>query len=204
MPAASLPPGITVSDPRPPIDADPDAVPNPGGLMLDRVKELARSIEDRVRHALKPSAGDVTPLRILVVDDHPDAADSLAAVLDLLGCPVRTCYDGLTALAVAEEFQPHVCLLDLMMPGMDGLELAGRLKSRAGPRPRLLVATTALGDWERRSRTAMAGFHYHLPKPVDIPTMLEAITRLWELITPQPPPVPPAPPPPPGDSDGKQ
>jgi CheY-like chemotaxis protein len=163
--------------------------------MLDRVKELARSIEDRVRNALKPTSGDVVQLRVLVVDDHPDAADTLAAVLELLGCPVRTCYDGLTALAVAEEFQPHVCLLDLIMPVMDGLELASRLKARAGARPLLLVATTALGDWEMRARTAMAGFHYHLTKPVDITSMLEAITRLWELVSAPHPTDPPDNPP---------
>lgn len=163
--------------------ADPAATAaQPDGPLIERVKEIARGIEGRVRQALNPRDAPITQLRILVVDDHPDSADSLAAVLELLGCAVRACYDGPTALAVAAEFEPHVCLLDLMMPAMDGLELAAHLKSRAGSKPLLLIATTALGDWEARTRTALAGFHHHLTKPVNIAAMVEAITRLGEVI----------------------
>jgi CheY-like chemotaxis protein len=151
-------------------------------LLLDRIKEIARGIEGRVRHVLNPSDVRVAELRILVVDDHPDAADSLAAVLDLLGCRVRSCYDAMAALAVAAEFEPHVCLLDLVMPTMDGLELAAHLKARAGSRPLLLIATTALGDWEAKTRTALAGFHHHLTKPIDIPALVDAITRLAAVM----------------------
>ena len=142
----------------PSITEDDEASTHTGRLLLDRVKEIARGIEGRVRHALNPTDAPVTQLRILVVDDHPDAADSLAAVLELVGCRVRSSYDPVAALAVAAEFEPHVCLLDLMMPTMDGLELASHLKARAGSRPLLLIATTALGDWEARTRTALAGF----------------------------------------------
>jgi two-component system, OmpR family, response regulator len=154
----------------------------PSDILLGRVKEIARGIEGRVRRVLNPTDAPLTQLRILVVDDHPDSADSLAAVLELLGCPVRSCYDGASALIAAAEFEPHVCLLDLMMPTMDGLELAGHLKARAGSRPLLLIATTALGDWEARTRTALAGFHHHLTKPINIQAMVEAITRLGEAI----------------------
>jgi len=178
--------GDTDQEPTPTLnsgsDATPDTDTDTGSVLLDRVKTLARSIEDRVRRALTPPAAEVKPLRVLVVDDHPDAADALAAVMELLGCPVRACYDGPSALAAAAEFSPQVCLLDLLMPGMDGLELAARLKERAGASPLLLVATTALGDWETRTRTALAGFHYHLTKPVDISTMIDAITRLGEVV----------------------
>jgi CheY-like chemotaxis protein len=155
-----------------------------GGLLLDSLSENPQEMESGARQALNPSDASVTQVRVLVVDDHPDAADSLAAVLDLLGCPVRTCYDGESALALAAEFEPHVCLLDLMMPGMDGLELAMKLKRRSGPQPLLMIATTALGDWEARTRTALAGFHHHLSKPINIPELIEAITRLGESLTP--------------------
>ncbi len=122
-------------------------------------------------------------MRVLVVDDHPDAADALAAVLELLGCPIRTCYNGRTALVVAAEFDPQVCLIDLMMPGMDGLELATRLKTQAAGRPLLMVATTALADAETQARTALAGFHYHLSKPVGVTTLIDTLTRLGEILS---------------------
>jgi CheY-like chemotaxis protein len=154
---------------------------------IDRIRRTARSIEDRVRRALTPPGSKVAQLRFLVVDDHPDAADALAAVLELLGCTVRTCYDGFSALVIADEFDPHVCLLDLRMPRMDGLELAARLKARAAGRPLLLLATTALGDEGTRSRTAMSGFHAHLTKPVDVAALVEEITQLWNEISPRRP-----------------
>src|SRR5262249_48981709 len=105
-------------------DLPPVPIANPTRSVLLRVRQTAHAIADRVRHAMLPEESNFTPLRVLVVDDHPDAADSLGAVLEMLDCPVRVCYDGATALAIAETFQPQVCLLDLMMPRMDGLELA--------------------------------------------------------------------------------
>jgi CheY-like chemotaxis protein len=68
------------------------------------------------------------------------------------------------------------------MPKMDGLELAARLRQQAGERPPLMVATTALGDAEARARTTAAGFHYHLTKPVDTLTLVEALVRLGEIL----------------------
>jgi CheY-like chemotaxis protein len=166
--------GPTGPSPPPPPPVDP------GLAALSQVKDTANTIATRVRQALTPE--EFRPLRVLVVDDHPDAADALAAVLDLLGCPVRACYDGLSALAAAEEFDPQVCLLDLLMPGMDGLELASRLKVRPAGRRLFLVATTALADDEARARTSAAGFHYHLTKPVDAPTLIDTLANLGEVI----------------------
>lgn len=145
------------------------------------MRETAHSIENRVRNALVPDG--FTPVRVLVVDDHPDAADALAAVLELLDCPTRTCYDGASALEIAAEFHPQVCLLDLVMPGMDGIELAERLREQSGGRPMLLAATTALGDIEAKTRTAVAGFHYHLVKPVDTLTLIEALRFAGDMLS---------------------
>jgi CheY-like chemotaxis protein len=157
-------------------DFPPDRGPFP------RVRQTAASIASRVRRALTPEG--FAPVRVLVVDDHPDAAECLAVVLELLGCPARSCHDGLSALAVAEEFRPQVCLIDLMMPGMDGLELASRLKARSRGRPPALIATTALGDAEIRARTAAAGFWDHLVKPIDAPVLIDALVRLAEACGP--------------------
>jgi len=149
---------------------------------LGRVRETAHMIEDRVRCLLSPSGPSIANLRILVADDHPDAADSLAAVLELLGCSVRACYDGWTALRSFRYFDPHVCLLDLVMPDLGGLELAARMRTLADGQPLVLIATTALGDEDARRRTAVAGFDCHLTKPIDASVLLEAIARLWESV----------------------
>ncbi|WP_171470468.1 response regulator [Frigoriglobus tundricola] len=121
-------------------------------------------------------------LRVLVVDDHLDAADALAAVLDVYGYPARACHDGAEALVAAAEFGPHVCLLDLMMPNMDGLELARRLREQAGGRPLVLVAVTSLGDIEALTWTALGGFHAHLIKPVDARTLISTLNRVGRVF----------------------
>ncbi len=161
-------------------DSTTDTDPNPSTYL--HVLQTARSIAGRVRQAMLPDGVEFQPLRVLVVDDHPDAADALAAVLELLDCPVRACHDGPSALAVAAEFRPQVCLLDLVMPKMDGLELAARLREQAGGRPLLLVAATALGDVESRTQTALAGFHYHLTKPIDTSTLINALVQLGQIV----------------------
>jgi len=105
-------------------------------------------------------------LRVLVVDDNRDAADSLADLLRLRGAEVQVCYDGPSALQAAEEFQPDAGLLDVNMPGMDGCELARRLRASA-TRPLLLVAITAIEGPEEARREEVAGFDVHLTKPAD-------------------------------------
>ena len=181
---ATLPlPEAARRDATPPPDADTLVPP------LERLRQTAHTIVDRVRSAVLPAGAKFEPLRVLVVDDHPDAADALAAVVEMLGCPVRACHDGESALAAAAEFRPQVCLLDLMMPKMDGLELADRLRAQAGGRPLLLVATTALGDLEAKTLTATAGFHFHLVKPVDTLALVDTLVRVGKLLArPAPPP----------------
>jgi CheY-like chemotaxis protein len=117
------------------------------------------------------------PLRVLCVDDNQDSADSMAMLLDMLGCEVEVSYGGPAALVLAEGFRPDVCLLDLSMPGMDGLELARQLRQRAAGRRMLLVAMTALGGESYRRQTAAAGFDYHLVKPVEIDALIAALKR---------------------------
>jgi two-component system OmpR family response regulator len=121
-------------------------------------------------------------LRVLCVDDNKDAADALAAVLEVLGCEARACYDGPSALNLFSEFYPNVCFLDLNMPGMNGLELAPRLRSCAGCRAILLVAVTALGSLEDRTKTAVTGFHFHLVKPVDGVRLADLINQFSTML----------------------
>jgi CheY-like chemotaxis protein len=104
---------------------------------------------------------------VLVVDDNVDAAAVLSALLDGLGHEVQTVHSGIEALAVAETFRPEVILLDLGMPGMDGLEVARRLRERPrNPQP-VIVAVTGWGKAEDRVRSKEAGVDVHLVKPVE-------------------------------------
>jgi PAS domain S-box-containing protein len=108
------------------------------------------------------------PVRVLLVEDNADAADSLAMLLEILGHRVRVATDGAAALDVAETHRPDVMLVDIGLPGMDGYEVARRVRRD----PRLagvtLVALTGYARDEDRRRALDAGFDCHLVKPVDI------------------------------------
>ncbi|HYY62380.1 MAG TPA: ATP-binding protein [Burkholderiales bacterium] len=109
--------------------------------------------------------------RLLVVDDNVDAATSQATLLRVLGHEVEVAYDGPAALEKVREFHPEIVLLDLGMPGMDGYEVARRLRaSQEGKRVKL-VAQTGWGQEEDRRRTREAGFDAHLAKPVDMASL---------------------------------
>jgi PAS domain S-box-containing protein len=106
-------------------------------------------------------------MRILVVDDVVDAAETLAGFLRLQGDIVHVAHDGRAALALAEQMGPEVVFVDLQMPEIDGLEVARRLRGRVEARRMFLVALTGFGQPEDRRQTAEAGFDHHLTKPVD-------------------------------------
>jgi two-component system, OmpR family, response regulator len=128
-------------------------------------------------------------LRVLVVDDNRDIADSTAELMRVVGFEVVACYGGLAALDVAAAFQPDVCLVDLNMPGMDGDELGRQIRDRAGGRPVVLVALTAMDDAGSRRRTSDAGFRLHLVKPVnphDLVRVVDELWRTWEAEWPPP------------------
>ena len=106
-------------------------------------------------------------LKVLVVDDNRDAADTLAALLMLCGADVRVCYDGEAGVREATAFNPDVGLFDVNMPRMDGCELARRVRTDAHGRPLLLIAVTGVSDADAQRQTAGAGFNLHLTKPAD-------------------------------------
>jgi PAS domain S-box-containing protein len=124
--------------------------------------------------ARKPAA-----LRILVVDDNVDSADSMALLLSLDGHEVRTAFDGPGALAEAADFQPRAVLLDIGLPGMDGYEVARRMRELPGLRDVLMIAITGYGQEDDRTRSKAAGFDHHLVKPVDP----ETLSRLLDTVT---------------------
>jgi CheY-like chemotaxis protein len=113
-------------------------------------------------------------LNVLVVDDQPDTADSVALLVESLGHQARAVYDGRTGLAVAHGERPDVMFVDIGMPGMTGYELARRVRSDAALAHIRLVALTGYGRAEDRARVIEAGFDVHLTKPVT-DARLEAI-----------------------------
>jgi CheY-like chemotaxis protein len=117
----------------------------------------------------KPASGPVlVPQRVLVVDDNQDAADSLGALLRLLGADVYVAYNGGDALAALVNFQPAVVLLDIGMPGMDGYEVVHRIREQPVARDVTVIALTGWGQEADRQRTESAGFDFHLIKPADM------------------------------------
>jgi PAS domain S-box-containing protein len=109
--------------------------------------------------------------RILVVDDNEDAADSLATLLKCVGAVADVAYDGPTALRTIAEHKPNVVLLDLGMPGMDGYEVARRIRSDPQLSSLTLIALSGWGQEADRRRSRNAGFDHHLLKPADLATL---------------------------------
>jgi CheY-like chemotaxis protein len=107
------------------------------------------------------------PRRVLVVDDNHDAADSLGTLLKFLGADARVAYDGPSALDAMRTYRPAIVLLDIGMPGMDGHEVAARVRQDPDLKDVLLIALTGWGQEEDRRRSRAAGFDHHLVKPVD-------------------------------------
>jgi CheY-like chemotaxis protein len=121
---------------------------------------------------------DEPSLRILVVDDFRDAAETLALILRTMGHDARGASSGAEALQLVEEFHPDVALIDLSMPGMDGCEVARRLRQLPGMDKVLLVCVSVFDSDADHIRSREAGFNYHLPKPVD-PNDLDVLLLLW-------------------------
>jgi signal transduction histidine kinase len=124
------------------------------------------------------AAAPAAPLhgrRVLVVDDNHDAADTLALLLESDGADVRVAYDGRTALALADDFLPHSVLLDLGMPGMDGYEVARRLRLDERYAETDIIALTGWAQDADRRQTRNRGFTHHLTKPVGMDALLRVL-----------------------------
>jgi len=117
-------------------------------------------------------------LRIVVVDDNRDAAESMAILMELWGHEVKRAYDGSRAIEISVRDRPQVIFLDIGLPGMDGYEVAGRLRERPETARAVLVAVTGYGQEEDRRRSRSAGFDHHLVKPVAPETLRLLLSSL--------------------------
>jgi signal transduction histidine kinase/DNA-binding response OmpR family regulator len=142
----------------------------------DELRDAAAELPASTAEPVQPIPG----LRVLVVDDNPDAADLLSEFLRALGHTTRIAHNGLAATQVAEQFEPEVVLLDLGLPVMDGFEVADRLKGLPGLGATELVAITGYGQEIDRQRTREAGFDEHMVKPVDLDELEAWLRRSQE------------------------
>jgi len=116
--------------------------------------------------------------RVLVVDDQPDAADTVARLLSLMGYEARAAYSGREALQLFNELQPRVVLMDLGMPEMSGFEAAARIRLMPQGTATTIVALTAWGDDMNRRLSHEASIDYHLVKPAAAETLEEVLGRI--------------------------
>lgn len=130
----------------------------------------------------KMARGAHAGLRVLVVDDNIDAADGLATILRFSGHELRIAYDGPAALAVAQAFRPHVVLLDLGLPGMDGYEVARRLREKPELKGICIAAVTGWGQPEDRQNSQDMGIDRHLVKPVDPSLLAQLMTEVTAAV----------------------
>jgi CheY-like chemotaxis protein len=114
---------------------------------------------------------------ILIVDDNQDAADSLGALLGLMGNEVHIAYDGEQALEMAAALEPRVVLMDIGLPKLNGYEAARRMRALPGLRDALIVALTGWGQGEDRRRSREAGFDHHLVKPVALDDLQNVLAQ---------------------------
>jgi CheY-like chemotaxis protein len=121
--------------------------------------------------------------RILVVDDNRDAAEAMASLLELEGNEAHVAHDGNAAIEAANALRPGVVLLDIGLPGLNGYEVASRIRQEPWGGSVLLVALTGWGHPEDRARSEEAGFDHHLVKPVELAVLTELLARHAALPT---------------------
>ncbi len=116
-------------------------------------------------------------LKVLVVDDNPDSATSLALLMKMMGNEVRFANDGLQALAAAEEFHPDLIVLDIGLPKLNGYDVCRHIREKSWGKQALIIAASGWGQEEDIRRAKEAGFDHHLVKPIDIATLKRLVAR---------------------------
>ena len=142
-----------------------------GSELVVRLARIAAPAETRAATPERPAP---TSVRVLVVEDNVDVAETLAMFLEVEGCTVAVAHDGPSAIELAGQFRPDTIVCDIGLPGMDGFAVARALRELPALAGVRLLAVTGYGEAEMRARVAEAGFDAHLVKPVDA----EALVRM--------------------------
>ena len=154
------------------------AGPGQGSKFSVRLPLVVASAHCQAPDVAAAPAAAAASLRILVVDDNRDGADSLSEMLGLMGNDTRTAYDGQQAVNMASVFRPDVVLLDIGLPKLNGYEACRLIRQQPWSSGVVLIAITGWGQVKDRERTREAGFDHHLIKPVDPQLLLTMLARL--------------------------
>jgi PAS domain S-box-containing protein len=147
--------------------------PGRGSTFMVRLPASARAAAE---HSGPSAPVEMRPRHVLIVDDNLDNAAGMAVLLKRAGHHVDTAHEGGGAVALIAELQPEVVLLDIGLPGLDGYEIARRVRATFGVQP-LLIAVSGYAQEEDRRRSTEAGFDHHLAKPVNMAELMTLIAR---------------------------
>jgi signal transduction histidine kinase/CheY-like chemotaxis protein len=139
----------------------------------------ARQTDQGAREPAPTFAAEPLGLRVLVVDDNRDVAESTAVLLRMSGCDVHVVYDGDEALRAMPRVGPDAVLLDIGLPRINGYEVAERIRAQPEYRRTLLVAISGYGQHEHKLQSQRVGFDYHIVKPIDPPVLTGLLASLW-------------------------
>jgi two-component system CheB/CheR fusion protein len=154
------------------------AGPGQGSTFVVRLPVLATASAVPASVPRAEVNGSGPSLRVLVVDDNADAAESICVYLTMEGHDVRTAHDGETALEIAEAFLPEVVVLDIGLPGLNGYDVARELRARPKTAHALLIALTGYGQPQDAFRSKAAGFDHHVVKPVQPERLSDLLSKV--------------------------
>ncbi len=152
-----------------------------GAEFVVRLPVVVRASAPPVPAEEEEPAAPKSSLRILIVDDNRDGADSLVMLLRIMGNDTRTAYDGQQGVDVAEEFRPEVMLLDIGLPKLNGYEACRRIRQQPWGKSVVLIAMTGWGQEDDRRRSQEAGFDHHMVKPVDPQDLMKLLAELQHV-----------------------
>ena len=150
---------------------------NMGSEFIVRLPICATTSANEHAQLRQPSSF-VKSLRILVVDDNANAAESLSLLLEASGNEIMTSYDGLEAIKAAEMFDPHVILLDIGLPKLNGYEVSRHIRQQDWGKKIIIIALTGYGQNADKSRSILAGFDHHLVKPISFSALEKLLSEV--------------------------
>ena len=155
--------------------------PSKGSEFTVRLPIAQGVVEPLARNRPRTSVRVPKGAKVVVVEDNPDSRDALCELLRLAGFDCQIAADGLTGLALIDRFRPDVAIVDVGLPGVDGFEVARRVRSDPAQGHTYLIALTGYGQQIDRTNALQAGFDEHLVKPLDSSLLMRMLVQSDEL-----------------------